>query len=93
VLFYTDGLIEHGRTEIDEGLAALTEQLTEVADLPLEKICDQLLDHIAPGRADDDIAILAVRCHPEFTDKRPPRPQAAPDTTASAAAAKVGPGR
>jgi sigma-B regulation protein RsbU (phosphoserine phosphatase) len=69
VVFYTDGLIEHGRTEIDEGLAALTEQLAELADLPLEKICDQLLDRIAPGRADDDIAILAVRCHPEDADK------------------------
>jgi serine phosphatase RsbU (regulator of sigma subunit)/PAS domain-containing protein len=69
VLFYTDGLIEHGRTEIDEGLAALTEQLAELAHLPLEKICDQLLDRIAPGRADDDIAILAVRCHAEDTEK------------------------
>jgi serine phosphatase RsbU (regulator of sigma subunit) len=65
VLFYTDGLIEHGRTEIDEGISALTEQLAELRDLPLEKICDQLLDHIAPGRADDDIAILAVRCQPQ----------------------------
>jgi serine phosphatase RsbU (regulator of sigma subunit) len=68
VLFYTDGLIEHGRTEIDEGIAVLTEQLAELADLPLEKVCDQLLDHIAPGRADDDIAILAVRCTPEVAD-------------------------
>jgi hypothetical protein len=41
-----------------------------LADLPLEKICDQLLDRIAPGRADDDIAVLAVRCHPEDTPRR-----------------------
>ena len=67
VVFYTDGLIEHGRTGIDEGIARLTEHLAELADLPLEKICDQLLDRIAPGRADDDIAILAVRCAPEDT--------------------------
>jgi serine phosphatase RsbU (regulator of sigma subunit) len=69
VVFYTDGLIEHGRTGIDEGIARLTGELSEMADLPLEKICDQLLDRIAPGRADDDIALLAVRCHPEDTDQ------------------------
>ena len=63
VVFYTDGLIEHGRTGIDEGIARLTDQLVDLTDLPLEKLCDQLLDGIAPGRADDDIAILAVRCH------------------------------
>jgi serine phosphatase RsbU (regulator of sigma subunit)/PAS domain-containing protein len=65
VVFYTDGLIEQGRTGIDEGIARLTVHLAGLADLPLEKICDQLLDRIAPGRADDDIAILAVRCDPE----------------------------
>jgi serine phosphatase RsbU (regulator of sigma subunit) len=69
VVFYTDGLIEHGRTEIDEGIARLTDELSEMADLPLEKICDQLLDRIAPGRTDDDIAILAVRCDPEDADR------------------------
>src|SRR4051812_5955597 len=68
VVFYTDGLIEHGRTGIDEGIARLSAELTELANLPLEKACDQLLDRIAPGRADDDIAILAVRCHPEDAD-------------------------
>jgi PAS domain S-box-containing protein len=63
-LLVTDGLIEHGRTGIDEGLTRLTEALTELGDLPLEELCDQLLDRIVTGRADDDIALLAVRCHP-----------------------------
>jgi sigma-B regulation protein RsbU (phosphoserine phosphatase) len=65
VVFYTDGLIEQGRTGIDEGLARLTGQLTELAGLPLEDVCDRLLDTIVTGRADDDIAILALRCNPQ----------------------------
>jgi serine phosphatase RsbU (regulator of sigma subunit) len=65
VVFYTDGLIEYGRTGIDEGITRLSDQLIELTDQPLEKLCDLLLDRIAPGRADDDIAILAVRCHPD----------------------------
>jgi phosphoserine phosphatase RsbU/P len=62
VLLYTDGLVEHGRTGIDEGITRLSGQLAELVDVPLEKLCDQLLDRIVPGRADDDIAVLAVRC-------------------------------
>jgi serine phosphatase RsbU (regulator of sigma subunit) len=65
VVFYTDGLIEYGRTGIDEGTVRLADALAELVDLPLEKVCDQLLDGIAPGRADDDIAMLAVRCLPQ----------------------------
>jgi phosphoserine phosphatase RsbU/P len=67
VLMVTDGLIEHGRTGIDEGLARLTGVLAELPDLPLEELCDRLLDRILTGRADDDIALIAVRCHPEGT--------------------------
>jgi sigma-B regulation protein RsbU (phosphoserine phosphatase) len=65
VVFYTDGLIEHGRTGIDEGIARLIDQLAGLRDVGLDELCDELLDRIAPGRADDDIAILAVRCCPE----------------------------
>jgi sigma-B regulation protein RsbU (phosphoserine phosphatase) len=62
VLLYTDGLVEHGRTGIDEGITRLSGQLAGLVDVPLEKLCDQLLDRIVPGRADDDIAVLALRC-------------------------------
>jgi len=65
VLLVTDGLVEHGRVDIDTGLARLTGVLSELADMPLEGLCDRLLDRILLGRADDDIALLAVRCHPE----------------------------
>jgi phosphoserine phosphatase RsbU/P len=65
LLLVTDGLVEHGRVDIDTGLARLTGVLSELADVPVDELCDRLLDRIVPGRADDDIAILAVRCHPE----------------------------
>jgi phosphoserine phosphatase RsbU/P len=71
VVFYTDGLVEHGRTGIDEGIARLGTHLAELAGLPLEELCDQLLTRIAVGRADDDIALLAVRARPENA----PRPR------------------
>jgi phosphoserine phosphatase RsbU/P len=64
VVFYTDGLIEYGRTGIDEGIDRLGGQLAELADLPLEDLCDGLLSGVPTGRADDDIAVLALRCGP-----------------------------
>src|SRR4051795_2035386 len=64
VVLYTDGIIEYGRTGIDEGIDRLTRQLADLAELPLEDLCDGLLDRVPPGRADDDIAILALRCRP-----------------------------
>ncbi|MFW3172846.1 SpoIIE family protein phosphatase [Geodermatophilus sp. CPCC 206100] len=65
LLLVTDGLVEHGRVDIDTGLARLIGELTGLADVPVDELCDRLLDRIVPGRADDDIALLAVRCHPE----------------------------
>jgi phosphoserine phosphatase RsbU/P len=68
VVFCTDGLVEHGRSGIDEGLDRLIATLRQLRDTPLDELCDQLLDRIVTGRADDDIALLAVRCHPEDDD-------------------------
>jgi serine phosphatase RsbU (regulator of sigma subunit) len=65
VVFYTDGIVEHGRTGIDEGIARLVAHLAEVPRLGLEELCDALLDRVTPGRADDDIALLAVRADPQ----------------------------
>jgi serine phosphatase RsbU (regulator of sigma subunit) len=62
VLLYTDGLLEHGHAEIDVGLTRLTAGLAALAGHPLEQLCDALLDRLLPGRADDDVALLAARC-------------------------------
>ena len=65
VLLYTDGIVEHGRRGIEAGTARLTAALEQLTHLPLDDLCDQLLAHLAAGRTDDDIALLAVRCHPQ----------------------------
>ena len=62
VLFYTDGLVEHGRTEIDEGLARLSRVLEEQRGRDLDVLCDRLLARIVRHRSDDDVAIVVVRC-------------------------------
>lgn len=65
VVLYTDGLVEHGRIGIDEGTERLADVLETCRTLPLDALCDCLLDRIVAGRTDDDIAVIAVRFHPE----------------------------
>jgi serine phosphatase RsbU (regulator of sigma subunit) len=62
VVFYTDGIVEHGRTGIDEGIARLTAVLGELTGRSPGNVCDELLNRIVSGRSDDDVAILALRC-------------------------------
>jgi serine phosphatase RsbU (regulator of sigma subunit) len=65
VVFYTDGLVEHRRSGIDEGIVRLTHALTGLRADSVGDLCDELLERLIPeGRTDDDIAILAVCCHP-----------------------------
>jgi serine phosphatase RsbU (regulator of sigma subunit) len=65
LLFYTDGLVEQGRTTIDEGLERLVDVFRGLGELTAEKLCDELLDRIVARRSEDDVAIVAVRCHPQ----------------------------
>jgi serine phosphatase RsbU (regulator of sigma subunit) len=65
VVFYTDGLVEQGRTSIDDGMARLVGVLTDVGGGTLDELCDRLLDRIVARRSEDDVAIVAVRCHPQ----------------------------
>ena len=64
LLLITDGLLEQGRVDLDRGMDRLTSALAGCAGLPVETLCDRLLDSVVPGRADDDIALLALRCCP-----------------------------
>ena len=63
VLLYTDGLVERRGQDLDEGLALLRETLIELADLPLDELCDVLLRRMLPVDAEDDVALVAVRLH------------------------------
>jgi phosphoserine phosphatase RsbU/P len=65
LLFYTDGLVEQGRTGIDEGTARLVGVLAELGPVPVDQLCDALLGRIVRHRPDDDLALVAVRCHPQ----------------------------
>jgi PAS domain S-box-containing protein len=65
VLLYTDGLVERRDRDIDAGTDALVEVLCECADLPLDELCDRILERLFLPDAEDDVALLAVRLHPE----------------------------
>jgi PAS domain S-box-containing protein len=63
VLLYTDGLVERRGQSLDDGLAQLRDQLEVLADLTLDELVDQLLVRMLPPRAEDDVALIAVRLH------------------------------
>jgi serine phosphatase RsbU (regulator of sigma subunit) len=65
VLLYTDGLVERRDRDIDEGTQALVEVLRRCAGLPLEDLCDEVLERLFLPDAEDDVAVLAVRLAPE----------------------------
>ncbi|WP_308128123.1 PP2C family protein-serine/threonine phosphatase [Modestobacter italicus] len=60
LLLYTDGLVERRGVPLDAGTSWLTQRLAELAGLPLEELCDELIAGMS-GRLDDDVAVLAVR--------------------------------
>ena len=65
VLLYTDGLVERRDSPLDHGLARLRQALAAVGDVPLDRLCDELLARLVPDDADDDIALVAVRTYAE----------------------------
>ncbi len=68
LLLYTDGLVERRGETLEVGLARLRELLGGAAageDVLLDALCDRVLREMLPGRRDDDVALVAVRLHPE----------------------------
>ena len=65
VLLYTDGLVERRGQGLDQGLERLREALVELGHLPLEQLCDALLERLLPSTREDDVAMVAVRLHPQ----------------------------
>ena len=65
VLLYTDGLVESRSQGLDDGIAALRDALADLADRPLAELCDGLLARLRPHGVADDVALVAVRLHPE----------------------------
>jgi len=66
LVLYTDGMVESRERDIDTGLNAMHEILSEVHSRPgappsLDRICDYLVDALIPEPARDDAALLVAR--------------------------------
>ncbi|HEY0358942.1 MAG TPA: SpoIIE family protein phosphatase [Mycobacteriales bacterium] len=64
VLLYTDGLVERRGHAVNDGLDRLRRTLVELADRPLDELCDEVLARMLPPEPQDDVAIVAVRVRP-----------------------------
>ncbi|MFS0699548.1 SpoIIE family protein phosphatase [Cellulomonas sp. 179-A 4D5 NHS] len=64
VLLYTDGLVERRGEPLRHGLERLRQHIESLADLPLDDLCDRLIQDLA-ANTEDDVALLAVRAHRE----------------------------
>ena len=65
VLLYTDGLVERRDRDLDSGAAELCRVLEACAGSSLDRLCDELLERLFLPDAQDDVAILALRLHPQ----------------------------
>jgi serine phosphatase RsbU (regulator of sigma subunit) len=65
LLLYTDGLVERRDRDIDAGTDELVTVLRGIAGLPLDELCDRLLERLFLPDAQDDVAVLAVRLRPQ----------------------------
>ncbi len=63
VLLYTDGLVERPGSDLDVGVDRLNRLAVELAHLPLDELCDELLHRLVDGNPADDVALVAVRLH------------------------------
>ncbi len=60
LVLYTDGLIEARDRDLDEGMRQLARALRHL-DRPLDELCDEILEKLLAGPAQDDVAMLLAR--------------------------------
>jgi hypothetical protein len=60
LILYTDGLIERRNRDWDAGTEQLLAAVTELGGVPLEQLCDVLLEKLKPDPG-DDVAVLSLR--------------------------------
>ncbi|MFI7599396.1 SpoIIE family protein phosphatase [Actinoplanes sp. NPDC049681] len=75
LLFYTDGLIEHRRHTLAEGLAPVIATLNDIAISSSRQPLADLLARLRRANPDDDTCILAVRHHPSAPTQSPDSPE------------------
>jgi PAS domain S-box-containing protein len=61
ILLYTDGLVERRNERLEDGLARLACSAASRAELPVEQLCDELLDELLGAGHSDDVALVALR--------------------------------
>ena len=76
LFLYTDGLVEGRDLPLDDGIARLKAVLAELAQRPLGELCDEVIERLRPEGLQDDVALVAVRLHPQ---DRPRPPEAGPE--------------
>jgi serine phosphatase RsbU (regulator of sigma subunit) len=94
VFLYTDGLVERRDRDLDRGTAELVEVLRRPTGLTLDELCDEVLERLFLPDAEDDVALLAVRLHPQSQPRPceagpqqvPPDIEPAPDVNPRAGA-------
>jgi hypothetical protein len=59
VVLYTDGLVERRDGTLDDGLDRLLTAARELADCPVDELCEELLARLSPDFL-DDVALVAV---------------------------------
>lgn len=59
LILYTDGLVERRGENIDTGLQRL--QTVVSGGVPLDVLCNRLIEEVGPAKAMDDIAVIAIR--------------------------------
>ncbi|MFC7575055.1 PP2C family protein-serine/threonine phosphatase [Klenkia terrae] len=67
ILLFTDGLVERRASNLDDDLVRLQDAVADLAGATLDELCDGLVGRLVDGRNDDDIALVAVRLHPQDT--------------------------
>jgi serine phosphatase RsbU (regulator of sigma subunit)/PAS domain-containing protein len=80
LFLYTDGLVEGRDLPLDDGIARLKAVLAERHTRPLGELCDEVIERLRPEGLQDDVALVAIRLHPEG-GPRPPEagPERLPD--------------
>jgi serine phosphatase RsbU (regulator of sigma subunit) len=61
LLLFTDGLVERRDSDLVAGYDRLERTLADLAGLPLEQLCDELLDRLVDPHPADDVALVALR--------------------------------
>jgi hypothetical protein len=77
--------VERRDRDLDAGIEELCRVFGGLSHLPLQELCDRLLERMYLPDTEDDVALLAVRLHPQDLP-RPPEagPQRVPPGIAPA---------